>query len=77
MLIVFPLGLLGMAWMRWNAPQMPSNAAMLLSFTGLVLALVTGWLGGELVDRLGVGLDEGAHVARPSAWLHGRAGTST
>jgi hypothetical protein len=24
--------------------------------------LVTGWLGGELVDRLGVGVDEGANL---------------
>jgi uncharacterized membrane protein len=61
----------GSAWMRWDAPQVPSNAAMLLSFAGLVLALVTGWLGGELVDRLGVGVDEGAHVNAPSS-LSGR-----
>ncbi|WP_431922139.1 hypothetical protein [Nonomuraea jabiensis] len=32
---------------------------------------VTGWLGGELVDRLGVGVDEGAHVNAPSS-LSGR-----
>jgi len=33
-----------------------------LSFAGFVLAGITGWLGGELVDRLGVGVDEGANV---------------
>ena len=40
----------------------PSLLAYLLSFGGLVLATVTGWLGGELVDRLGVGVDRGAHL---------------
>jgi hypothetical protein len=28
---------------------------------------VTGWLGGELVDRLGVGVDDGAHLDAPSS----------
>ena len=37
---------------------------MTLSF---VLAAFTGWLGGELVDRLGVGVDEGAHLDSPSS----------
>ena len=31
------------------------------------LALVTGWLGGERVDRLAVGVDEGAHLDAPSS----------
>ena len=42
-------------------------------FLGFFLALVTGWLGGELVDRLGVGVDEGAHVNAPSSLTHRRA----
>jgi uncharacterized membrane protein len=57
----------GSAWLRWPAPQTPAGVALLLSFGGLALALVTGWLGGELVDRLGVGVDEGAHVDAPSS----------
>jgi hypothetical protein len=28
---------------------------------------VTGWLGGELVDRMGVGVDRGAHLNSPSS----------
>ena len=28
---------------------------------------MTGWLGGELVDRLGVGVDPGAHLDAPSS----------
>ena len=38
---------------------------------GFAFAGVTGWLGGELVDRLSVGVDEGAHLDAPSS-LSGR-----
>lgn len=58
------------AWswlLRSGEPQAPGAFALVLSFAGLTLALVTGWLGGELVDRLGVGVDEGAHVDAPSS----------
>jgi len=39
----------------------------LLSFAAAGLTGVTGWLGGELVDRLGVGIDDGAHLNAPSS----------
>ena len=35
-----------------------------MSFVGLGMA---GWLGGELVDRLSVGVDDGAHLNAPSS----------
>jgi uncharacterized membrane protein len=38
-----------------------------LEVIGLLAALVTGWLGGELVDRLGVGVDRGANLDAPSS----------
>jgi hypothetical protein len=41
------------------------------SYVGAGLALVTGWLGGELVDRLGIGVDDGANPDAPSS-LSGR-----
>ena len=41
--------------------------ALALGFVGLGTALVTGWLGGELVDRLGVGVDEGANLDAPNS----------
>jgi uncharacterized membrane protein len=44
-----------------------SGLAYGLSFAGLALAAVTGWLGAELVDRLGVGVDAGAHLDAPSS----------
>ena len=59
--------------MRRAAPQDPVTAAYALSFAGGVLALFTGWLGGELVDRLAVGVDPGAHVDAPSSLRSRRA----
>ena len=60
--------LFGASWLlRMPDPLAPSGAALGLSFAGFLLALVTGWLGGELVDRLGVGVDEGANVNAPSS----------
>jgi len=45
----------------------PGVAALVLSFAGVALAGMTGWLGGELVERLGVGVDPGADVNAPSS----------
>ena len=45
----------------------PSTLALVCSFAGFLLAGVTGWLGGELVDRLSVGVDEGASLNAPSS----------
>jgi hypothetical protein len=38
-----------------------------LELVALLLGTVTGWLGGELVDRLGVGVDAGANMNAPSS----------
>lgn len=54
-------------WLRRDVPARPETLALLLSFSGAVLALGTGWLGGELVDRLAVGVDDGAHLDAPSS----------
>jgi uncharacterized membrane protein len=45
----------------------PGALGYVLSFAGLALALFTGWLGGEMVDRLAVGVDPGAHLDAPSS----------
>jgi uncharacterized membrane protein len=60
-------------WFRHAEPQNPVMAAYVLSFGGGLIALVTGWLGGELVDRLAVGVDPGAHVDAPSSLRSRRA----
>src|SRR3954470_12617735 len=60
--------LFGGTWfLRQGTPNVPGTPALALSFAGVLLALVTGWLGGELVDRLGVGVDDGAHLDSPSS----------
>jgi len=61
----------GSCLLRRPSPGAPSTLALTLSFTGVVLSLLTGWLGGELVDRLGVGVDEGANLNAPNS-LSGR-----
>jgi uncharacterized membrane protein len=60
-------------YMRMPNPRAPSMLAFLLAFVGLGLALVTGWLGGELVDRLAIGVDEGANMNAPSSLSTRRA----
>jgi uncharacterized membrane protein len=63
----------GSWWLRYSSDlsqsgiHVPSVAALVLSFTGFALAGVTGWLGGELVDRLSVGVDDGANLDAPSS----------
>lgn len=52
---------------RRDLPSAPSGFEIALSAVAVLLALVTGWLGGELVDRLGVGVDEGANPDAPSS----------
>lgn len=54
-------------WLRREAPADPGTAALIPSFAGIALATVTAWLGGELVERLGVGVAEGAHLDAPSS----------
>lgn len=56
------------SWLlRRDVPDSPEALAFALSFAGAGLALFTGWLGGELVDRLSVGVDDGAHPNAPSS----------
>src|SRR5947209_10026605 len=65
------------SWLiRLNAQSNPNVFAYILSIVGVALALVTGWLGGELVERLGVGVDEGANLNAPSS-LSGQPATVT
>jgi uncharacterized membrane protein len=57
----------GSWWLRRSATNVPDQIAYALSFGGVGLALLTGWLGGELVGRLGVGVDDGANLNAPSS----------
>jgi len=67
------------SWLiRGAAPKfVPSGLALILSFAGLGLALITAWIGGELVYRLGVGVDPGANVNAPSSLTESSVNAST
>jgi uncharacterized membrane protein len=54
-------------WLRRPDPGNPSAVAIGFMIVGAALSLITGWLGGELVDRLGVGVDDGANLNAPSS----------
>ncbi len=47
--------------------HLPSALAFILALIAVALAVVTGWLGGEMVYRLGVGADRGANLNAPSS----------
>jgi uncharacterized membrane protein len=64
---------IGSWWLRRDAPEKPEMLASILSFAGAGLALVGGWLGGELVERLGVAVHEGAHLDAPSSLTNSNA----
>jgi len=70
--------LFGVSWLlrSGNVNFVPNGFAMVLSFAGIILALVTLWIGGELVYRLGVGVDPGANVNAPSSLTDQPASTS-
>ncbi len=59
--------------MRSDAPRTPETFAFVLSFGGACVALFSGWLGGELVDRLAVGVSSDANVNAPSSLRTRRA----
>lgn len=56
------------SWLlRGDEPERPEGLALLLSFAGAGLSFISGWLGGELVYRLRVGVDDGAHLNAPNS----------
>jgi len=63
MLALFALGW----WLRRDDAAWPPREALLLSLLGAGISVFTAWLGGELVDRLGIGVAEGAHADAPSS----------
>src|SRR5262245_4626418 len=66
--VVVLLLFLGSWWLRRESISYePPSAGLVLSFSGAVLAILTGWLGGELVERLGLAVDTGAHLNAPSS----------
>jgi uncharacterized membrane protein len=79
---VVVLALFILSWvLRRETVEVPPTGAIVAGLSAVVIAVVTAWLGGELVDRLGVGVDDGAHLDSPSSLSKlpagaGLAGTS-
>lgn len=70
--VVVVLAFAVLVLLRSDRPEAALNAGLFAVEAGaLMLGAVAGWLGGELVDRLGVGVDDGAHLDAPSS-LSGR-----
>jgi hypothetical protein len=62
------LALFILSWvLRRGSPELPSTGAIVAGLAGAAITVVSAWLGGELVNRLGVGVYEGAHLDSPSS----------
>ena len=73
------IALFALSWQLREPESDVPAAALVLALAGIALVLVTAWLGGELVSRMGVGVDEDAGVDATSS-LHPdepSTGTST
>jgi uncharacterized membrane protein len=68
---VAAVALFAVSWyIRPGPTAAPSALASILVFAGFALALVGGWLGGELVERLGIGVHPDANPNAPSSLSH-------
>ena len=70
---VVMLTLFTLSWLDRFATSdhLPRAQNLMIEGGAIALAMLAGWLGGELVDRLGVGVDEGANLNAPNS-LSGR-----
>lgn len=60
--------LFAVSWyLRTDTPARPPMSASAVGIIGFLFALVGGWLGGELVERLGVGVHPGANLDAPNS----------
>jgi hypothetical protein len=60
-----------------RAPEGYTHAGvgwMILGWIAVGAAMVSGWLGGELVEILGLSVNDDADVNAPSSWPGRRAG---
>ena len=67
-MILFALSL----YLRWYVPLTPPLIALICCFAGVAVAMLGGWFGGELVERLGVGVASDAHLDAPNSLTHGK-----
>jgi uncharacterized membrane protein len=61
--VVAILGFALVFWMRYSSAQPATTPGLFtIEVVALLIGAVGGWLGGELVDRLGVGVDSDANL---------------
>lgn len=70
---VVVVALFALSWLLRDdaADHVPTTLAFALAVAGAGLSLLTGWLGGELVARLGVGVEPDAHLDAPASFTTG------
>ena len=67
-----------LSWLlRRSHADKPGAGAVTLSFAASGLSLGTAWLGGELVHRLGVSVDDGANLDAPNSLAAGNTSPDT
>ena len=59
------------SWLLRDPGDTAPGWPLALALAGAGLALVTAWLGGELISRLGVGVNEKAGLNAPSSLREG------
>jgi uncharacterized membrane protein len=58
------------SWLLRSPGAAPQTLPLVLSFGGAAFALFAAWLGGELVSRLGVGVEDDADLNAPNSLSH-------
>lgn len=65
--------LFAVSWLLRSGAQdaLPTTPAFVLELVAALTAFGAAWLGGELVSRLGVGVDDGANLQAPADFTTG------
>ena len=71
MVLLFGIG----EWLRIGQPSQPTAVSLTFSLAGVIVGGLAGWLGGELVTRMGIGVDDDAGLDAPGSFaLRARVG---
>jgi uncharacterized membrane protein len=66
--VIAILGFAGVLWTRYSSGHLATTSGLFtIEVIALLVGAIGGWLGGELVDRLGVGVDTGANLDAPNS----------